>query len=286
MLINSNTILYCIFGNPARHSFSPILHNYAFALHNINAVYLAFEIDSIKKGIESFRTLGINGASITIPFKIEVINYIDEIDSLSSQIGSVNTLRNENGKIKGYNTDGSGAVRALMNNNVKIENRNVMIIGNGGSARAIAFSLLKESGNIFIAGRDRNKVSGLAKDLKSFYDHVDTIELIQINKNFMKNIDIIINTTPIGMRPNINSTPLDSDLLDESHVVFDIVYSPEITRFLHDAIEKKCKIIKGIDMLIYQGIKQFEIWTGIKPLENKIIEYMTLYFSGRINEYK
>jgi shikimate dehydrogenase len=262
--INANTKLFCIFGNPVKHSLSPAMQNAAFKSAGLNAIYLAFEIDQIKDGISAMKALNISGASITIPFKQDVIACLDRIDPLAAEIGSVNTLHNANGKITGYNTDGFGALDAMLENDVKIRNSKVLIIGNGGSARAIAFTLLQGGAHVTIAGRNTEKISALIKDIKSKGKTASSVLINDLSIDFMEKTDIIINTTPIGMTPKVSETPLDEYLILKQHVVFDIVYSPDSTALLKIAKAKKCRIIRGIEMLVHQGAKQFEIWTGYK----------------------
>lgn len=262
--IDANTELYCIFGKPVRHSLSPAMQNAAFKSAGMNAVYLAFEVGNIKEGIFAMRALGIKGASITIPFKQDAMNYLDETDPLAEEIGSVNTLKNENGVITGYNTDGYGAVNALKNNGVDIKNSRVLIIGNGGSARAITFTILQAGASATIAGRNTDRILNLVNDIRAKGREINHILIKDISPSFIKEIDIIINTTPIGMAPNIDEAPIEDGLILGSHIVFDIVYSPDMTKLLKIAKSKKCKTVKGIEMLVNQGAKQFEIWTGNK----------------------
>ncbi len=260
--INSGTDLYCILGNPVRHSLSPVLHNAAFRKAAINAVYVAFEPKSIRLAVQSIRDLGIKGASVTIPFKIEVIPFLDAIDPSAKSIGSVNTLVNRDGILTGYNTDGTGAIRALEKNRVAVKNRTALIIGNGGSARAIAIALLENHSSVIIAGRNRSRAEDLAKNLEKKHWPARALSIDDLEPNFMEEIDIIINTTPVGMSPNVDRMPLRENLILRKHAVFDIVYSPLTTKLLAVAAKKRCKVVKGIDMLIYQGAMQFEIWTG------------------------
>lgn len=260
--IDSHTLLYCIFGNPVRHSLSPVIHNLSFTEKNINAVYLAFEPESIGDSIKAMRALRIAGASVTIPFKIDAVNYLDELDPLAEQIGSINTIHNIDGKLKGYNTDGYGAIASLKENGITIKGSSFIIIGNGGSARSIGFTLLREGGRIVLAGRNKERVDALKSDLEKTGHNVESVLLDKLDRAAMNENNVIINTTPIGMYPNVDSIPLREDLISGNHTVFDIVYSPENTRLLKTASAKGCGIIRGLDMLINQGVKQFEIWTG------------------------
>jgi shikimate dehydrogenase len=272
MTINARTELYCIFGKPVRHSMSPIIHNTAFHLLGMNAVYLAFEPLSIREGISAMRSLGIRGASVTIPFKVDALSYIDAVDPLAAKIGAANTLHYENGRITGYNTDGFGAVQSLKESGVTVRNARVLVIGNGGSARAIAFTMLDCGAEVVITGRNRERISDLAKDLSAHYPSVSRILIQELDRAFMKDVNIIINTTPVGMEPDRGAIPIDPELIDKGHTVFDIIYAPAMTRLLAASQAQGCKIIGGIEMLINQGIRQFEIWTGSHPPRDEIIK--------------
>ena len=249
MTIDSHTALYCVFGRPARHSLSPAIHNAAFEKNGINAVYLAFEPERAIDAVRAVRSLGINGASVTIPFKTE-------------KIGSVNTLVNRSGNITGYNTDGFGAIRALQAEGVTFPGRKAYVIGNGGSARAIAFSLLEEKSLVAILGRDERKSARLAHDLSRHFPGVESGHISSIAGKIPEDDAIIINTTPVGMFPDIGSCPIDPSPLSAGHTVFDIVYSPVRTRLIESAGAAGCKTVLGSEMLLYQGARQFELWTS------------------------
>ena len=260
--IDSHTELYCIFGRAVKHSLSPRMHNAAFRTTGRNAVYLAFQPESIAHAVDAMRSLKISGASVTMPFKEEVLQYIDEADPLAEKIASVNTLVNTENRIKGFNTDGIGALMALQQQIKSLNRSRVLILGNGGAARAIAWTLLFEGVAITIAGRNIHRVTSLLEDLRREKGEVTSILISDISREFIANIDIIINTTPVGMMPDSEQMPIDGELLNARHVVFDIVYQPHMTRLLQTAQKKGCKIIAGAEMLLFQGVKQFEIWTG------------------------
>ncbi|HOO70939.1 MAG TPA: shikimate dehydrogenase [Spirochaetota bacterium] len=274
MDINARTEIYCIFGNPVRHSLSPAIHNAAFRELGINAAYCAFEPDAIAHAVNAMRALGIRGASVTIPFKVSVMPCIDFIDPLAASIGAVNTLVNNNGRIEGYNTDGAGALLPLKKKVNSLRGKSVMIIGNGGSARAIAFTLLQEGANILIAGRNEQKIQRLAADLFGAGPARHAL-LAALDRDLMQSTDVIINTTPVGMHPEVDATPLNAELLLPRHVVFDIVYSPDTTKLLATAAERGCTVIKGIEMLISQAMGQFRLWTGLDAPESLIRDTVT-----------
>ncbi len=268
MAIDSHTQLYAVFGMPVRHSLSPVMHNAAFRESGIDAAYLAFEPDSIRGAVESMKSLGIPGASVTIPFKIDVLPCLDDIDRHAAEIGSVNTLHNLGGRIVGHNTDGRGAVRALVESGVDIEGASCLIIGNGGSARSIGFSLLSHRASVLIAGRSIERARALSSDLGGDSSAVRAIGIPEIGPAIMEGIDIIINTTPVGMAADAQNIPIAPDLISSRHTVFDIVYVPRTTRLLLEASKRRAHTVHGIDMLVYQGALQFELWTGLEaPVE-------------------
>lgn len=261
-MINATTDVYCILGNPVRHSLSPIMHNAAFNYMGINAVYVAFQPQLLAPAIEALKTMDIKGASVTIPFKVDILPLCDSIDDAAVQIGSVNTLVNHAGSIKGYNTDGYGLLKALEKNNISYKNKKILIIGNGGSARAIAYTLALNGAYISICGRTINNVMQLVKDLNVRFPHIDGIHIDTLKQSATAQYEIIINTTPSGMSPHHNETPIDTQLINSYHVVVDIIYSPMNTLLLQIAKEKGCKTITGDYMLLYQACMQFELWTG------------------------
>ncbi len=260
----AGTDLFCIFGNPVKHTLSPVMHNASFKKLGMDSFFTAFEVGNIKNAISAMKSLNIRGASVTIPFKIQAAKYVDKLDPLARQIGSINTLLNKNGKIYGYNTDGIGALEALKKNKVKIKGSRILLLGNGGSARAIAFTLLAKGADITIAGRNKKNILKLINDIKKKYKNIDYILMNKIDKDYMNNINVIINSTPVGMTPDVDNIPIDPGLILKKHAVFDIVYSPHNTKLLKAAKSKGCKIVHGIEMLLNQGAKQFEIWTGRK----------------------
>ncbi|HPB82880.1 MAG TPA: shikimate dehydrogenase [Spirochaetota bacterium] len=266
--INAKTELYCIFGNPVRHSLSPAMHNAAFAHAGMNAVYLAFEPETIAEGVSAFRSLGMKGASVTIPFKVAIMKCCDDISPLAAGIGAVNTLLNRNGAIEGHNTDGYGAVLALQKSGTAVSGSRALVIGNGGSARAIAFTLLSEKCAVAIAGRSAERIIPLAEDLGKTGTPVPVHLIRELDATITKDFNIVINTTPLGMEPLAAQSPLPEELLHPGQTVFDIVYAPEETSFLGSALRRGCRTIPGKEMLLYQGVQQFKLWTGTEaPVE-------------------
>lgn len=257
--MDSATSLYCILGNPVGHSMSPVMHNSAFAAVGYNGVYMAFNVADIEAAVNGIRALGIKGVSVTIPYKVSVIDFLDDVDELAGRIGAVNTVINRNGQLKGYNSDGLGAVNALTEK-TPIRDRDVLIIGAGGAARAVGFGIISEGGRLTISNRTVEKGERLARELGAEFSPLSDIQKI--------NAPILINTTSVGMIPRCDEMPVREDVLDRDMVVMDIVYNPVKTRLLKAAEERGCQTIDGVAMLVNQGAFQFELWTGMKaPLE-------------------
>ena len=263
MIINGNTKIVGLIGHPVEHTFSPQMHNAAFEKLKMNYIYTAFDVkpENLNKVIENAEALDIKGFNVTIPHKVNVIQYLNDMDETAKQIGAVNTVDFKN--LKGYNTDGLGAVKAI-EEITKVKNKNILIAGAGGASRAIAFYLKKNNvSEITILNRNIRKAQNLADELEATSDSIT-----KINQH-IKNADILINTTPIGMYPNINDTPITTaENMHEELVVFDAVYNPNKTQLLSEAIKAGAKPVYGIKMLLYQGAESFRIWTGKKaPVE-------------------
>ena len=257
--IDTKTSLYAVIGNPVSHSLSPLMHNCAFEHIGFNGVYLAFNVKEISSAIEGIKSLGIKGVSVTIPHKQTVMECLDEIDDKALKIGAVNTIVNKRGKLIGYNSDCLGAMYALKEK-TSIKNKNVVIVGAGGAARAIGFGTLAEGGKLTILNKFEDEGERLANNLGVKYYPISQFEKI--------NCDILINATPLGMTPDTKSTPVKQDALHKDLVVMDIVYNPLKTKLLKEAENSGCITVDGMSMFIYQGAFQFELWTGQKaPVE-------------------
>ena len=224
-------------------------------------------LEELEDAITGAYALGIRGLNVTIPHKTEVIKYLDYLDIAAGLIGAVNTIEFGNNGAVGHNTDGIGAVRAI-NEITSVKNKKVMILGAGGAARAVAFQiLLSGAKTLVISNRTIEKASELRDDLvEKLEPDVKVTDLGHELETELKNTDILVNTTPIGMYPNISQKPLvTADMMHEDLVVNDIVYNPLKTGLLDEAEKAGAKTISGVKMLIYQGVESFKIWTGIEP---------------------
>ena len=254
-MIDAYTKLYGVFGNPVRHSKSPAVHNAAFRDKNENAVYLAFEVKDAKKAVEAVRTLDIKGASVTIPFKETIMDHIDWVDETAAAIGAVNTLVNENGVIKGYNTDCEAAIAPLRP--FGIAGKTICIVGAGGAAKAVAHGIALHKANIIITNRTTAKGETLAGLVGGRFVPANECESIKA--------DVIINTTSIGMTPKEKEISFPAGALAKASIVMDVVYTPIKTKLLMTAERLGCTPIDGLSMFIAQAGAQFRLWTGKEP---------------------
>ena len=251
--IDTKTLLYAVIGDPVSHSLSPLMHNTAFKHIDYNGVYLAFNVKDIASAISGIKSLGIKGVSVTIPHKQTVMEHLDDIDEKALNIGAVNTIINKEETLVGYNSDCLGAINALKEK-TSIQGKKVVIIGAGGAARAIGFGILAEGGDLIILNKFKDEGELLANDLRVNYYPITDFEKLDCQ--------ILINATPLGMTPNVETTPVKSESLHKDMIVMDIVYNPLKTRLLKEAESKGCTTVDGVSMFIYQGAFQFELWTG------------------------
>ena len=280
--IGASTNILCVIGHPIEHSMSPIMHNAALNELSLDYIYMAYDIlpSELKKAILGFKKSNVKGINVTIPHKEKILNYIDELDPLSKQIGAVNTIKNEGGVLLGRNTDALGAKQALFDAGFKIEGKKALILGAGGAARAISFALSEEIDEIFIVNRTEERAIKLANELQEKTKiKASGMEMNgKTLRTLISSVDILINTTPIGMYPKIDTSPISKDLLHENLFIFDIIYNPLQTRLLKDAKKVGSKTLNGLDMFINQGALAFEWWTSKKPnvklMKEKIIEQL------------
>lgn len=270
-LIDVHTKLVGLLGYPLGHSFSPAMHNNAFQTLGLNYVYLPIEVtlESLKAVVTGISKMNFAGFNVTIPHKINVMAHLDRIDELARIIGAVNTVTVKDGILTGYNTDGEGFVRSLeVKAGIALSGKSCFILGCGGAARAIAMTMaFKGAGNIFICNRTEQKAGDLVDEINAKvrpcskmipYDPVAI-------KAAVRQADILVNTTSVGMHPDEDRMPIDADAITGDLIVYDIVYNPARTKLLKTAEEKGCTVIPGLPMLVYQGVEGFRLWTGLEP---------------------
>lgn len=264
MKISARTKVCGIIGDPVEHSLSPVMHNAAFAALDLDYVYLAFRVKraELKEAIGGIRSLGVVGVNVTMPHKIGVLKLLDSLSPAAESMGAINTIHNKNGELVGYNTDGTGAMIAL-ERKVDPRGKKAVLLGAGGAARAIAFCLAKKCKELTILNRTKEKAVELAKSLHGLGASVSALPLKGVTlRKELSDANILVNTTPVGMTPNVNETPVTRDLLKSKLVVFDVVYNPPKTKLLKEAEAVGAVTVSGVDMLVNQGAITFKIWTG------------------------
>jgi shikimate dehydrogenase len=262
--LNAATRLCAVYGLPIRHSASPAMHNAAFAKLGLDWRYLAFEVDpkNLRAAIEGARVMGFAGLNLTVPHKLLAVEMVDELDASAKRWGAVNTIKFENGRAIGFNTDADAIVAALREDlKIKLRGASVLLHGAGGAGRTAALKLASENvEELFLVNRTRSKVDRIAREIKKQFPR------IKISVGYPDtNVDLIMNATSLGLKSG-DASPLDTKQfsLKRARAVFDMIYRPAETKLLKDAKKSGCKTSNGLGMLLHQGAKAFEIWTG-KP---------------------
>jgi shikimate dehydrogenase len=264
--IDAKTRLCALIGNPVEHSLSPAIHNAAFQHLGLNYVYVAFKVEDVAGALRGIRALtGIRGVSVTIPHKVAVLPYLDEIAPTARNIGAVNTIVLDQDRLTGYNTDASGALAALRAGNAPVDGARVLVLGSGGAARAIAFALCmdaKVSDLTILAVIDQER-DRLVRDLRDKTGApVSGFQLTpETLGRHIPDVQTMIHCTPVGMSPNVGETCVPAALLASHLTVMDIVYNPLETRLLTDARRAGCRTVRGLEMFLHQAVGQFELWT-------------------------
>jgi len=263
-MITSKTQLVGLFGHPVSHSQSPMMHNAAFAEMGLGFAYVAFDVDpaDLVEAVRGIRALGLKGINVTIPHKVAIMPMLDEIDPLAKRIGAVNTVVINDGRLIGYNTDGMGYVRSLVEETgIVLDQQIVTMVGAGGAARAVAFTLAEKGvKEIRIINRSRERAQILA-------EHVGTIVPTKIveqgdGMDAIADSSLLINTTSIGMLPNVQEMPVPPEWLHNKLTVSDLIYNPLETRLLGEARAIGATVHSGVGMFVNQGALAFELWTG------------------------
>ncbi|WP_096201341.1 shikimate dehydrogenase [Bacillus sp. FJAT-45350] len=269
--------LFGLLGHPVGHSMSPAMHNDAFASLELSHFYHAFDVpeENLKTAVEGLKALGVSGFNVTIPHKVAIMELLDEVDQEAKIIGAVNTVVNEDGRFVGYNTDGQGYLTSLLEvTGDSLRSKSVLVIGAGGAARAIA-TVISNYGvkSLTICNRTIDKAKWIADNCFS-NTKMDAMTLVESEK-LINRYDVIINTTSVGMSPNIDEVPISVESVKKGTVVSDLIYNPLKTKFLEQAESKGAIIVNGVGMFVGQGAHAFEKWTGLSPNKEqmkKIVE--------------
>jgi len=266
--IDSHTQLYGIFGNPVEHSLSPTLHNFVFKKLGMNAVYLAFKIapESLQFAIEGMRSLSMHGINITIPFKEDALNYVDEVpEDIDRLTGAINTIVQKDGQLFGYNTDGPGLLAALQSElSFKPSGKDILILGAGGAARGALFALARAGAErIFLHNRTLGRAHGLAEYAATHFPETEIAAVASFADLPAKRMDLVVNCTPCGMRKN-HDLPMDWKEIKPPIAAYDLVYTPQETPWLREAKKLGIPCANGLGMLTEQAALSFQLWTGKK----------------------
>jgi len=254
--IDAATEVYGVIGDPLGHSLSPLIHNAAFALHELNKVYVPFRVprEDLQAFIETAPRLGIAGLSVTIPHKEAVLKLLDKVDNATKATGAANTIIFQGQERRGYNTDHRAAVDALEAAVGAVRSKRAVILGAGGAALAIAHALLERGAAVCVSSRSRTRADRLA-------GHLNCQAADWANRHAVA-ADILVNCTPVGMHPNVDQTPFDKLQLKPGVTVFDTVYNPENTLLIKDARERNCQVVSGVEMFVRQAGLQYQLFTG------------------------
>ncbi len=268
MTISGKTKIVGILGYPVEHSFSPNMHNQGFAELGLDFCYIPLEThpDNLEQAVAGLRAMNFVGANVTIPHKKNVIQYLDEVSEISELMQSVNTIYKKDGKLCGTTTDPYGALENLRQHNITIDTQNVTLLGTGGAASAIACAFALEYPNITLTIAGKNALVGadLVEKINTKTECKATFIHSSNYSEIARKQDLLINATPLGMHPNEDASAVSADYIYPGQVVYDIVYNPRETKLLKDAAAKGAKTVQGLGMLAYQGVKSFEIWTGVE----------------------
>ena len=260
--ISGTTQIYGLIGDPVEHSFSPPMMNAAFTYMNLDARYLVFQvkIKEVSEAIAGIRALNIAGVNVTVPHKMSVIPYLDEVSPLAKKIGAVNTISNVKGHLKGTNTDFSGFIRSLKTLNFSPKKKTIALLGSGGSARALVAGLADAGAlRLMIHNRTVERAEKLVTEFSQYFP-LTQLEAVSLQTIHETPLDLLVNTTTVGMFSS--DLPVDLKKCGKINLLADIIYRPSQTSLLKQAEELGINAVNGIDMLLYQGCDAFTFWTG------------------------
>ena len=270
-----------VIGDPVYHSLSPVMHNAAIRALKIDYIYVACHVKPsiLPRVIGRISSMGIAGVNVTIPHKERVIEFLDEISEQSARIRSVNTIVNIDGLLRGETTDGPGFMRSVTEQWGKLDGCKALVIGAGGSAKAIAFSLAEIGCEVVIANRTRERAVELVEGLREVYK-AGRFRVADLNENVIgdeiRATDLMVNTTSVGMHPDTDSIPVPPEYLHPHLLVYDLIYNPARTRLIEEAERRGARALGGLKMLVYQGALSLEMWTGLQPpiavMEEAVVE--------------
>ena len=285
--LKQDTKIIGVLGHPIKQSYSPLMHNIAFELAGLDYTYLPFDVPTanLKAALKGMVALGIKGMNVTVPHKEKIIEYLNDLSEEAGIVGAVNTIVNENGVLHGYNTDVNGILETLLPYKEELNDQTVAIIGAGGAARSVIYSLVRhfKIEKIVLLNRTEQKAESLKEyfTAKMHYENFEVHELVPPDiTSVLKDAKLIVNTTTIGMFPETDdSATTIAESFCNDQVVFDVVYNPIKTKFLQIAESQGATVIGGLKMFVGQGAKAYELWTGEEMPKDKIYQTLEAYLS-------
>ena len=273
-VITGTTKVCAIIGDPIEHTMSPVIHNAAFKRLGLDYVFVAFRVkkEELGEAIKGVRALNLRGLSVTIPHKVAIIPFLDELDPLAEKVGAVSVVVNDDGILKGYNTDGTGFLQSMLERGVNPNGKRIVVLGAGGASRSISFILAEKGANLTILNRqlEFDWATELARRISHAFSRETEARVLneETLTLALEEADILVNTTSVGMSPDVDGTLVPRRLLRPDLVVMDAIFNPIKTKLLREAEEAGARTIDGLNMLVWQGIQVFEMWTGLEaPLE-------------------
>lgn len=275
-MVDAHTSLYGFIAKPARHSLSPLIHNTSFQALGINSVYLAFDVEQahFESAVQSMRALPIQGINVSMPYKQQIIEYLDELTPVAKQLEAVNTVVNQDGHLIGDSTDGEGFIHALQDEQVNVAGKQVAVLGAGGAGRAIILATANEGAEVTVFKRQNSTFNALQQRLTSWSDRIRVLpyeDEVQMAK-VLQQADVIVNTTNLGMADDTRS-PVSPPVMKGLHpgqMVADAIYAPLETPFLDQAKQQGCHTMNGLGMLVQQAAGSFNRWTGQQMPVNQV----------------
>lgn len=284
---NLNTGIIGILGHPIKQSYSPLMHNIAFELKKLNYIFLPFDVpqNGLKDAVKGMVALGFKGFNVTLPHKENIIQHLKNISEEASMVGAVNTVVNDNGVLYGYNTDVTGINETLIPYKDDIAGKQISIIGAGGAARSVIYTIIRhfKPEKVNIINRNIQKAESLREyfTAKTHFNNLHSFELYPPDlKEVLINSKLIVNTTSVGMYPNIDDSVItEFEHFSKDQIVFDLIYNPVRTKLLMLADAAGAEVLDGLKMFVHQGARAFELWTGNEMPVDKILNTLKLYIS-------
>jgi len=268
MDVSGKTKICGIIGDPIEHTMSPPMQNAAYKKLGLDYIYLPFHVrpEQLAQAVDGLRAINVRGFNVTIPHKVSIIPMLDGLDPQAEKIGAVNTVVNDDGELRGYNTDAPGFLKALLEQGVEPRGKNIVVIGAGGASRAVSYILAENDASLTILNRqlELDWAEDIAELIRE--DFGKKVRVLELTKDFLadalRGAHILVNATSVGMSPAVDASPVPAELLRPGMYVFDVVYNPVMTRLLKEAGEAGAQTVSGVDMLVWQGVLAFEMWTG------------------------